>query len=48
MEALLKQITSLRRAITEFGPAPHKPILLLAILESFDEGEIGPKLDWDK
>ena len=40
MEALLQQVTSLRRAITEFGPAPHKPIMLLAILESFDEGEI--------
>jgi len=40
MEALLQQVTSLRRAITEFGPAPHKPILLLALLESFDEGEI--------
>jgi len=40
MDALLQQVTSLRRAITEFGPAPHKPILLLALLESFDEGEI--------
>jgi len=40
MEALLQQVTSLRRAITEFGPAPHKPVLLLAILESFDEAEI--------
>jgi putative restriction endonuclease len=40
MEALLQQITSLRRALTKFGPAPHKPILLLAILESFDKGEI--------
>jgi len=40
MDALLQQVTSLRRAITEFGPAPHKPIMLLALLESFDEGEI--------
>jgi len=40
MEAILQQVTSLRRANTEFGPAPHKPIMLLAILESFDKGEI--------
>ncbi|HZK95104.1 MAG TPA: hypothetical protein VFC67_12920 [Prolixibacteraceae bacterium] len=40
MDALLQQVTSLRRAITEFGPAPHKPIMLLALLDSFDEGEI--------
>jgi len=40
MEALVQQITSLRRALTKFGPAPHKPVLLLAILESFDKGEI--------
>lgn len=40
MDALLQQVTSLRRAITKFGPAPHKPIMLLAILESFDEREI--------
>ncbi len=33
-------ITSLRRAPTKFGPAPHKPILLLAVLESFEYGEI--------
>ena len=40
METILQQITSLRRATNEFGPAPHKPILLLAIIESFDKGEI--------
>jgi len=40
METLLQQVTSLRRSLTEFGPAPHKPIMLLALLESFDEGEI--------
>ena len=40
MEVLLQQITSLRRSNTKFGPAPHKPILLLALLESFEEGEI--------
>ena len=40
MEAILQQITSLRRATTKLGPAPHKPILLLALLELFDEKKI--------
>jgi len=40
MQSLLKQLTSLRRAPTKFGPAPPKPILLLAVLESFENGEI--------
>ncbi|HEY5593263.1 MAG TPA: HNH endonuclease [Paludibacter sp.] len=40
MHSILKQITSLRRGNTVYGPAPHKPILLLAVLESFEFGEI--------
>ena len=40
MEALLQQITSLRRISTKYGLAPHKPILLLAVIESFENGEI--------
>jgi len=40
MGSILRQITSLRRGNTDYGLAPHKPILLLAVLESFDEGEI--------
>jgi len=40
MQSILKQLTSLRRVPTKFGPAPHKPILLLAVLESFEFGEI--------
>jgi len=36
----LQQITSLRRATTKLGPAPHKPILLLALMDLFDEGVI--------
>ena len=40
MEVLLQQITSLRRSNTKFGPAPDKSILLLALLESFEEDDI--------
>jgi len=43
MESILHQVTSLRRATTKYGPAPHKPILLLAILELFEEEEIDSK-----
>jgi putative restriction endonuclease len=44
MESILKQLTSLRRGNTDYGLAPHKPILLLAVIESFEEGEI--ELNW--
>lgn len=40
MRSILSQLTSLRRAPTKFGQAPHKPILLLAVLEAFENGEI--------
>ena len=40
MSSIFQQLISLRRANTKFGPAPHKPILLLAVLESFENGEI--------
>jgi len=46
MHSILKQITSLRRGNTVYGFAPHKPILLLAVLESFEYGEI--KDNWIK
>ena len=44
MDTILNQITSLRRGNTVYGPAPHKPILLLAVLESFEYGEIEDNL----
>lgn len=40
MESILRQITSLHRGVTKYGLAPHKPILLLAVLESFEKEEI--------
>jgi putative restriction endonuclease len=38
MSTLLLQLTSLRRAPTKFGLAPHKPILLLAVVDGFEKG----------
>jgi putative restriction endonuclease len=40
MESIIKQLTTLRRGNTDYGLAPHKPILLLAVIESFEKGEI--------
>jgi putative restriction endonuclease len=40
MNSLLKNILSLNCAPTKYGKAPHKPILLLAVIESFENGEI--------
>lgn len=38
MTSLLLQLTSLRRGPTKFGLAPHKPILLLAVVDGFEKG----------
>jgi len=38
MPSLLLQLTSLRRAPTKYGLAPHKPILLLAVADGFEKG----------
>lgn len=40
MNNLFNHMFSLKRGHTPFGPAPHKPILLLALIESFEKGEI--------
>lgn len=40
MTKLLQNILSLNCAPTKYGKAPHKPILLLAVIESFENGEI--------
>jgi putative restriction endonuclease len=40
MSSLLKNILSLNRAPTHYGKAPHKPVLLLAVIESYENGEI--------
>ncbi len=40
MNFLLKNILSLNQSPTKYGKAPHKPVLLLAVIESFENGEI--------
>ncbi len=37
---VIDKILSLNRGVTKFGAAPHKPVLLLAVIDSFDHGEI--------
>jgi len=43
MSSLLLQLTSLRQGITKFGLAPHKPILLLAVINGFEKGYLWGK-----
>lgn len=38
LEVVLRDISSLRRAGTKYGKAPHKPILLLTFLDLMDSG----------
>ncbi len=40
MTNLLQNILFLNCAPTKYGKAPHKPVLLLAVIESFENGEI--------
>ncbi|HEX7583704.1 MAG TPA: HNH endonuclease [Prolixibacteraceae bacterium] len=43
MNSLLLQLTSLRQGITKYGLAPHKPILLLAVIDGFEKGYLWGK-----
>uniref|UniRef100_UPI00321768B5 HNH endonuclease n=1 Tax=uncultured Draconibacterium sp. TaxID=1573823 RepID=UPI00321768B5 len=40
MKQILQNILSLKQGPTPYGPAPHKPILLLALIDSFEAGEV--------
>ncbi|ALI98946.1 HNH endonuclease [Rufibacter tibetensis] len=40
LKLYLQKFTRLRQGVTKYGPAPHKPILLLSIIEQFEKGEI--------
>jgi len=40
LEKYLKILSKLRQAPTKYGKAPHKPILLLAIISMFDRGKL--------
>lgn len=41
--SLFLQLTSLRQGITKYGLAPHKPILLLAVIDGFEKGYLWSK-----
>lgn len=43
MPAIFQNILSLNQSPTKYGKAPHKPVLLLAVIESFENGEINGK-----
>ena len=38
MQILFRHLTTLRQGQTKFGLAPHKPVLLLAVVEGFEKG----------
>jgi len=41
-----RKLTSLRQGVTKYGPAPHKPVLLLAVMDGFERGLIvGNRID---
>lgn len=40
MKDIYEHILSLKQGVTPYGLAPHKPILLLALIDSFEAGEI--------
>jgi len=40
MSKLLQHILTLKQGVTPYGKAPHKPILLLAVIDSFGAGEV--------
>ncbi|MDA3819784.1 MAG: HNH endonuclease [Candidatus Delongbacteria bacterium] len=46
MTEVFSHILSLKRGTTKYGPAPHKPVLLLAVIKGFEEGDIyTPKIE---
>ena len=40
---ILLQLTSLRQGITKYGLAPHKPVLILAVVDGFERGYLWGK-----
>ena len=36
----VRKFSRLRQGVTKYGPAPHKPVLLLAVLRGMGEGWI--------
>ena len=37
LQKYLHKLTRLRQGVTPYGPAPHKPVLLLAVLQGLGE-----------
>jgi len=40
LQKYIRKFSSLRRGVTKYGSAPHKPVLLLAVLRGMEEGWI--------
>ncbi|MDO6392253.1 HNH endonuclease [Pontibacter sp. BT731] len=40
LKIYLKKFTKLRQGVTQYGKAPHKPVLLLTFIELFEKGEL--------
>mgnify|MGYP000291579107 CR=1 FL=1 len=40
LQKYVKKFSQLRRGTTVYGPAPHKPVLLLAVIQGIDDGWI--------
>lgn len=40
LEPYIEAFTHLKRGVTKYGLAPHKPILLLTLVELIDEGMV--------
>lgn len=40
LQKFVHKLTHLRQGVTKYGPAPHKPVLLLTVMRGLDEGWI--------
>lgn len=40
LQNYVRKFSRLRQGVTRFGSAPHKPVLLLAVIKGFEEGWI--------
>ena len=40
LQKYVHKFSKLRQGVTKYGPAPHKPVLLLAVLQGMEEGWI--------
>lgn len=40
LQKYVQKFSTLRQGVTKYGPAPHKPVLLLAVLRNIEEGKV--------